>query len=57
MDFQKQYNLRSINVVVDPPKRAPENKASTNQPTKNLPNKDVQHKNVGKDLPKQDVSK
>ena len=52
MDFQKQYNLRSINVVVDPPKRAPENQTSTSHPTKNMPNKDIQQKKVGRDLPK-----
>ena len=27
-DLQRQYNLRNINVVVDPPKKAPEGQAS-----------------------------
>ena len=57
MDFQKQFNLRSRNVVVDPPKKALVNQASTSQSTKNIPNKQVQQKNVGNDLPKENISK
>jgi predicted outer membrane protein len=36
MDFQKQYNLRRRNVVVDPPKKAPEGQASASHPARNL---------------------
>lgn len=57
MYFQKQYNLRSINVVVDPPKRALENQSSTSQHSKFFPSKDVQQNNGGKDLSKEYVSK
>ena len=41
IDFQKKYNLRSINVVVDPPKKAPEGQTSTTQSAKGLPRKEV----------------
>lgn len=57
MYFQNQYNLRSINVVIYPPKRTFVNQTSANQLTQNFPNKDVQQKNVEKDLPKENVSK
>lgn len=35
MDLQKKYNLRRRNVVVDPPKKAPQGQASTSQHAKN----------------------
>ena len=57
MDFQNQYNLRRINVVIDPPKRAFVNQTSANQSTQNFPNKDTQQKNVEKELPKENASK
>ena len=31
INFQNKYNLSSINVAVDPPKRAPEGQASASQ--------------------------
>ena len=41
MDFQKKYNLRRRNVVVGPPKRAPEGQTLACQPAKNLPRREV----------------
>lgn len=58
MDLQKKYNLRSRNVVVDPPKKALEGQASFSQPTKNLPRREVvQHNPLDKGLPKDSPSK
>ena len=53
MDLQRQYSLRNRNVVVDPPKKAPEGQALGSQPTKNHPRREmVQQKCKEKDLPK-----
>jgi hypothetical protein len=41
MDFQKQYNLRSRNVAVDPFKKTPEGKTSAGHPAKNLLRREV----------------
>ena len=58
MDFQKQYNLRSRNVVVDPPKKAPEGQASASQPAKILPRKEaIQQSPAKKDPPQVSSSK
>lgn len=57
MDFQKKYNLSSRNVVVDPPKGAPEGHTSASQPVKNLPRKEVRQKAIERDLPKGNISK
>ena len=52
-DLLMQYNLRNKNVVVDPPKKALEGKASASHPTKNQHRKEVvQQKPAKKDLPK-----
>ena len=42
IDFQNQYNLRIINVVIYPPKKTLVNQTSANQSNQKLPNKDVQ---------------
>ena len=53
MDLQNQYNLRRKNMVVDPPKKAPEGQASTSQLAKNqLRREMVQQKLAEKDIPK-----
>jgi len=39
--LQTQYNFRNINVVVGPPKKAPEGQTSASQPTKNQHRKEV----------------
>ena len=58
IDFQKKYNLRSKNVVVDPPKKALEGQTSTSNPARNLPRREVlQQKPIEKDLPKDNPSK
>ena len=68
MDFQKNYNLRSRNIVVDSPKKALEGQTSTSHPTKNMQREEVQKKTIGKellkdtpskekDLPKENISK
>ena len=41
IDLQRKYNLRKKNVVVDPPKKAPEGQASTSHPAKNQPMREV----------------
>ena len=41
MDLQRQYNLRNINVVVDPPKNTPEGQALASQPAKNHPGREM----------------
>ena len=41
MDLKRKYNLRSINVVVDPPKKAPKGQASSSQPAKNMPRREI----------------
>ena len=52
-NLKNQYNLRKRNVVVDPPKKAPEGQASASQPTKSQPRGEVvQQKPVEKDFPK-----
>ena len=43
--------------MVGPPKSATENQSLATHPFKSTPNKDVQQNNVGKDLPKENVSK
>ena len=48
IDLQRQYILRNKNVVVDPPKKALEGKASTSQPRREV----VQQKPRKKDFPK-----
>ena len=58
MHLQRQYTLRSINVVVDPPKKAHEGQALASQPSKNLPRREmVQQKLAEKDFPKASPSK
>ena len=57
MDFHKQYNLRSIIVVVDPPKKASEGQTLASQLIKNIPTKQVQQKTIERDLPKDNISK
>ena len=53
MDLQRKYNLRSRNVVVDPPKKDLEGHASASLPAKNQHRKEVvQQKPAKKDLPK-----
>ena len=41
MDLQRQYNLRNINVVVDPPKKAPKGQALASQLSKNQPRREM----------------
>lgn len=41
MDLQRQYNLRSKNVVVDPPKKDLEGQAIASHPTKNFPRREM----------------
>ena len=58
MDFQKQYNLTSINLVVDPPKKALEGQALASHLTRNLPKREVvQQKPIEKYIPKARPSK
>lgn len=57
LDFQKQYNLRNRNAVVNPPKNPSTNQASTSQPNKDVSNKDVQKKDEEKDHLQKDMSK
>ena len=58
MDLQRQYNLRTRNVVVDPPKKAPKGQALASQPTKNQPRREmVQQKPAQKYFPKASPSK
>ena len=53
MYLQKQYNLRRINIVVDPPKKSLERQALASLPAKNMPRREVlQHKPAEKYLPK-----
>ena len=52
-DLQRQYNLRNINVVVGPPKKAPKGQALASQPAKDQHMKEVvQQKIIEKDIPK-----
>ena len=67
--LQRQYNLRNINVVVDPPKKAPKGQASARQPTKNQCRTEVVHQKPtekylpnfappkDKELPKESIPK
>lgn len=41
MDLQRQYNLRRKNLVVDPPKKDLEGKASASHPSKNQPRREM----------------
>ena len=53
MDFQKKYNLRRKNMMVDPPKKAPEGQTLASQSNKNLPRREVvQQKPTKKVFPK-----
>ena len=58
MDLQRQYNIRSINVVVDPPKKSPEGQTSSIHSTNNLPKREmVQQNPAKKSFPKSSPSK
>ena len=57
-DIQRQYNLRNINVVVDPPKKDSKGQASASHPTKNQHKKEVvQQKPAEKYFPKDSLPK
>ena len=57
-NLQRQYNLRNKNVVVDPPKKAPEGQTSASQPAKSQPRREVmQQKPIEKDFPKASAPK
>jgi len=50
-DLQRQYNLRNTDVVIGPPKKAPEGETSASHPAKNQHRKEVvQQKPTEKDL-------